>query len=213
MPTPHPDVRLRFVGVDQSVGFRVAMHEALEGRLVGRLDHLGLDLVRRAVLHADDRELAVGGAYLLHAPLLSRVHIRGLTAYVVLIDLDRPAELVLAVVPRLADAVEHVPRGLLRDAQVAVELHGRHALEVRADLVERYSPLAERQVGALHNRIGLDAEIASAVAAEEGHRLPALALVNRVAVAPRATDTVRPPLFDEPRLGGRLIAEVVDRVD
>ena len=72
------------------------------------------------------------------------MHIGSLAADVVLIDLDRPFELIIVGVPSLADAMEHMPSGLLGDAQVAVELHRRNALDVCADLVERYRPLRER---------------------------------------------------------------------
>ena len=65
----------------------------------------------------------------------------------------------------------------------------------------------------MHDRISLDAEITPTIAAEEGHRLPVLSLVDGIAVAPRATNPVRPTLFDEPSLGSRLIAEVSYRVD
>ena len=46
-------------------------------------------------------------------------------------------------VPRLADAVRHVPGGLLSDTQVTVQLHAGHAFEAGAVQVEPNGPLGE----------------------------------------------------------------------
>ena len=67
--------------------------------------------------------------------------------------------------------MNHVPSRLLRDAQIPVNLHARHALEVRAHEIESNDPLAEFQVTTVHGRPGLDAEILPAVGAPVGHRL------------------------------------------
>ena len=48
-------------------------------------------------------------------------HFGPLPAHVGLVDFERPV--VVIVIERLADALEHVPRGLLRDADVPVELN------------------------------------------------------------------------------------------
>ncbi len=49
-------------------------------------------------------------------------------------------ERIADLLPRLANAVCEIPRGLLADAQVAVELHRRNPLEVRRHQVDRGEP-------------------------------------------------------------------------
>jgi hypothetical protein len=64
-----------------------------------------------------------------------------------------------------------VPRRLLGDAKVAVQLHVGHALNVGREQVERQRPLTQWQLEIVHDRPGLDPEIPPAVATAEGHWL------------------------------------------
>ena len=48
--------------------------------------------------------------------------------------------------------MSHVPCRFLGDAQVAVQLHARHALEVGAVEIQGDCPFGERDVGILQDR-------------------------------------------------------------
>src|SRR5689334_772062 len=77
---------------------------------------------------------------------------------------------------RLTDAMEHEPRGLVGDADRAVQLVRRHALFARRHETERQHPLVERNVAAFHHRPGGDGERAVAVVAVVEARPVRLAL-------------------------------------
>ena len=64
---------------------------------------------------------------------------------------------------RLADAVSHVPRVLVGDAQLAMQLHRRQTLEVRGVEVDGYAPLRNRKFRVVHDRVGLDGEVLAAI--------------------------------------------------
>ena len=92
-----------------------------------------------------------------------------LAADVGLIDFDRPLELLTLNCPRLADPVFQVPRRLLGNAQVSVQLHAGRSLDVGRHDVDCQCPLAVSQLGTVHKAVRLDAEILAAIAATERH--------------------------------------------
>ena len=65
--------------------------------------------------------------------------------------------------------MDHVPRGLLGDPQVPVQLHRGHAFKVRGQQVYGYRPLLIAELGAVHDRVGLDREELTAISAVVGH--------------------------------------------
>ena len=129
-----------------------------------------------------------------------------------LINLDRAVVGPRSDVPHVADTVRHVPSGLLGDAQIPVQFHGRYALEVGAVEIEGNSPFRERDVGILQDRTSLDREILAAGVAVEGHGFPRLLPANAVALASRTPDTVWPSSCDEPFLSLEFSAEHLDGI-
>ena len=188
----------RIVGIDHRVRLGVALYEPLQCRRVGRFDNLTGDLAGVSVLHADDRRLADGSAP--GVQLLRLVLIPFLPADVCLIDLDRASELIARDGQGLTNAVRHVPCRLQSDTEVSVELHARHAFEVRHIEVEGNRPLVERDVGAMQDCTSLDGEVLAAISASEGLGLATGNHGYVQAATVRAGYTVRPALLDEPRL-------------
>ena len=114
----HPPIGPGIVGVDHRVRLGVALHKPLERRRVRCVDNLAGNLASVAVLHADHRRLPNGTAPSMEP--LGLMLVGFLAADVGLVHLDRPVELTAGRIEGLADAVRHVPGGLLRDPQVAV---------------------------------------------------------------------------------------------
>ena len=94
-----------------------------------------------------------------------------LASHVGLVHFDWPIKgtVIVAVVECLANALEHVPGGFLRDPDLQVQLHAGDALEAGQVQVDGVHPLAERQLRILQQRTGLDAEVGPAVRAPVGH--------------------------------------------
>ena len=130
-----------------------------------------------------------------------------------LIHFHRASELRRFGGPGFPDAVGHVPSGLLGNPQVPVQFHAGDALEVGGVEEERDGPLGEGEVGALHNRPGLDREILAAVLAVEGHGLAVGPLADVDAAAVGAGHPVRPALLDKPGFGLGLVAEGFNGLD
>ena len=154
------------------------------------------------ILHAGDGDLvrhrAAAGEELV--PLVA--HVLELAADERLVGFDRPEERGGAVgSPHLAEPVRQVPGGFLSDAEVAVELHARHALEVCRQQVHRDDPDLEPELARLHHGAGANAEPAPAVPAAERHRLVSAAGLDSRRPAPVAGDAVGPAPFDEEALG------------
>lgn len=204
------------IGVDLSVRRGVVGNEALQRRLVGFGNHLGIDLARLAVLRAHNRNLpdrtpTSSGQFL--ALALAVAHVAPLAAHVGFINLNRPRERdqgVLVVRPSLADALRQITSRLLRHFQIAAQLHGRNRLEVGRKLVDRDKPDLEAQLGALRQRSGLHGEILAAVAAAIGLRLARLD-VERPALW--AAHALGPSLLDKPLFGGLVVREHLEQLD
>ena len=91
------------------------------------VDDAGRYLIRRPILRTDDCGLAdrpaPGARHLLP---LGVAHVLALPAHVRLVNLDRPVKGRAAARlrhPGFPDAVQHEPRGLLRNLEVPMELH------------------------------------------------------------------------------------------
>ncbi len=162
---------------------------------------------RRSVRVLDylDRRLADRTASGVEA--LTLVLVPFLAAHVGLVHLYRATEQTLVRLPSLADAVGQVPSGLLGDAEVPVELHAGHTLEVGTHEIGREAPLAEGEVRSLHDRAGLYREVLVAVAAAEGLGLAGGALLDVQRAAFYAGDTVGPPSGDELALDRSFVRE------
>ncbi len=123
------DVGLRFVRIDSGICVGVGAHERLERSPVSGFDCFGYDVPALALFDRHYRRFAHRAA--------SRIEFLGLmlvalfTADIRFVHFHFPAERSRVGVPSLADAVKHVPCGLLSHVDVAVQLHGRYALEVR----------------------------------------------------------------------------------
>ena len=118
-------------------------------------------------------------------------------------ELPLTGERIADLLPRLANAVCEIPRGLLADAQVAVELHRRNPLEVRRHQVDRGEPCSIAERRALHHRPGLEREHAPlrAVAAPMRHGRMRDAALDIARAAVPAVRPIRPALRREPCLG------------
>ena len=152
------------------------------------------------VADADHRGLATRAAP--DVQPLAGVLVAFLAADERLVDLDRAGEDALVILERLVDAVAQVPGGLLRDPEVAPELHAGDALDAGRHQVDGERPLAEPEIRGLHDGSGLDREILPARPAPEWLRLARRARLHVVGIAARAPDAVRPADRDDPLLSG-----------
>jgi hypothetical protein len=66
---------------------------------------------------------------------------------------------------RLADAVHHEPSGFVAATHHAVHLKRGHALFAAVQQIDRHAPFAERDFGALANRVDRNGELLAAVIA------------------------------------------------
>ena len=170
-----PDVGRFAVRVDRcSLDVSGARHEALERCRVGGGYHAGADLSRRPILAADER----------------------------LIGLYRAYERRVLALPRFPDAVRQMPRRLLRDVEIAVQLHAGRALESGRQQVDGDGPHTVSEVAVCHRRPGLGREELAAVAAAERHARVRCLGRHVDGAAVRATDlAVRPASLNDPLLG------------
>ena len=184
------------VGVDRGAFGHVRLDEWNQRRRVGRFHNVCADVVGSPILRANHGRLAnrttsrVG-----QRRALGVAHVPSLAAEVRLVHFDRPgvpAAAAVAADPRLADAVQHEPCGRLRDTQIAVQLHARHALEARQAEIDGDGPLAQRDVRSRDGRSSSDAEVTPAIGAPvrhglavwDFHGLPAPALPAAAATTP-----------------------------
>lgn len=144
MRSGHPLVGRCLVGIDRGVFRRVLHDEVLQRGTVGAGNHLGPDLLRLAVLRTDHGFLAhraASGPRQLFA--LGVGHVLPLAVDVRLIDLDGTDKVAAVNRQRVTDAVGHEPCALLRDAKIAMQLHGRYALQGSGAKVDADGPLAK----------------------------------------------------------------------
>lgn len=173
---------------------------------VGPVHRLGGDAIGVAVLRSDDGGLADRAAA--GAKLLRVVLVLLLAAHVGFVHLDGTGEGVRRARLRfcgLAQAMEHEPRGLLRDLQVAVEFHAGYALEVRRVEVDAGGPDAQLQLAAFHDTAGADAELrlpARLAAVLASMRLRRMRGSNDIGtVASRAANAFWPAHLPQPLTG------------
>ena len=182
----HPSICRRVVRVDGRSGLDMLADEALERSAVRALDDFGPDLVAITILHADYRRLADRATALVHRLALLDAHVPPFAAEIGLVDFHRPVEILVVVFrPGFPDAMQHEPRGRLRHADVALQLHGRYRLEVRQAQVDRNRPLPQRDVRPRDRCARADGEVGPAIRAPIGHRLRVrnLASAGRSALA------------------------------
>ena len=126
-PPPKPIVRRRFVSIDIRVRRSSRVCEALQAMLVRPFQDIGFDLLALALFHADHRQLAVRAAPC--AEPLVGMFVAFLAADIGFIGFYIAAELKPEprIFPHFADAVRHMPRGPLRNAQVPMQFHAADA--------------------------------------------------------------------------------------
>ena len=100
-----------------------------------------------------------------------------------------------------------MPRGLLRDSQVAMQLHRAHALQTGGNEINGYRPVLVTDMRAVHDRVDPDGEVAPAGPAEMRLTPVLSSLIHVRPVAVRAADSLRPPVLDEPFLGRAVVGE------
>src|SRR5262249_31355282 len=146
-------------------------------------------------------------------PTTSGRHVAGLAADVGFVHFDVAAELPAAVGVVLhgePNALQHEPRGLLRNANRARDLVAADAVLAVGTHPHRRQPLVEAEGAVFKDGSSLQGELALLVA---GLALPSVARcheVHLVAAAGRAGDPVRPTASDKelPAVVG--ISEVLD---
>jgi len=161
----------RVIGVEPGNAHHAVLDEGLKRQERGVVDHARAHLVGPPILHAGDDALAIVVAIPRGLALL-RVHVLELAADKGLVGLSSAEERRPLPFLCLADAVRQIPGRFLIDAEIAVQLHRRNALEARRHQIDRDGPglVAERR--ALHDRPALEREHAPlrAVAAAVRHR-------------------------------------------
>ena len=167
--------------------------------------------IAATLLGTHNRRLADGSATGLE--FLRFVLVPLLASAVNLVDLDDAAERRLAVPEHLADSLEHVPCGLLRDAQLAMQLHAGDPLDVGRRHVERNSPCLIAELAGLHDRSLADAEPLAAVLAGVRHGRMGRAMSVVAGTAVRAGRPVLPAQFLKPPFRRRVVRELVKQLD
>ena len=197
-----PAVRHQVIGVVLGSDTCSGRDEANEVAWLAVIDHRGADPVGLSVLDPGHHRLPPGATA--HAQPVALVLVLLFPAEVRLICLDRTLELLqLQHRPRLADPVSQVPRALLRDTEVPMQLHRRHPLQGGEHQVQRDRPHLVAEVGGLHHCADLHAEPLRAplLTAPVRHRLVSGAGLDVVRTAVRAgRPPVRPALLSEPLL-------------
>ena len=205
------------VGVDDGAGGCVVCDEALERFAVYLIDDFRPDLIRLAVLDAGDEALGdlVNAAAARQLLTLTAVHVLRLAADECFVRLNWSLKLHPPAGERFAETVRQVPRRPLRDVQLAVQLHAADALQVRRHEVDGDGPSLESELAALEHSAGPDAEPfpAAFLAAAVRHRLVLRADQDALRSAVVAADASRPAGADEPRLGGGVVGEQLEKVD
>ena len=216
MVVGHAPVDDIIVGVDPGLRRRPFGNEAVQGPLVGRLDNGGTHPVGGAVARAGDNRLADRPAAL-EGLALAPGHVLAQTAHINLVDLDRTRHAGGCPGPGLAQPLGQEVRRFLGDAEVAVQLHARYALERRRPEIDRDGPFLQTDPGTVHHRPAAHAEIAPAPAAPIGQR-PARrnrAQLSRAA-AQRAMGRLAgraPTPFLEPALRRRIVRKHLEQLN
>src|SRR5215213_9262003 len=206
-----PRVRGEFVGHDARAGFDALAHDALQGGLVNTANGPRVDLAL-ALDKPDD-----GGLSRRDAPALPLA----LAADVRLVNFDGVGQLKgLCDAEGVADAVQHVPRALLRDTQVFGELAGRNTLLVRSEdeslrpcgFVDEHALAAASAYEVAGQRADSRADHGQA----RGHRV--VYLLEAVAAAVRGRAHGRPRAradahADQRRLRGGVLPDSVDALN
>ena len=108
--------------------------------------------------------------------------------------------------------MEHEPSGLLRDAELPVQLHGRDTLEVRHEQIDSDRPQSIRNPRPLHDRSHLHCEhrlgfSRTAIPTAMRHRLVRDSGLHVERATLRAVRAMWPTAFGNPRIGLLLGAE------
>ena len=118
----------------------------------------------------------------------------------------------LLLIPRLTKSVRQVPRRLLRDAQVSMELDARNSLGVGVEEIDGNRPGLVAKIRAVHHGICLDREELVAATTTIWHLGVSGACLDVGVTAIGAGNTVRPALFDKPRFRGGIIGELSQKL-
>jgi len=197
------------VSVEGRASFDVLLHFGLESGLLSVGNHGSADLAA-TLKNAHDGNLIFGAGASDAAGLLRKMHIAGLTADERLIRFNFARELDRRVlVHGGANAVEHMPRGFLGDADGAGEFARANTVLAVSEKPVSAHPLIETESGVLKDRSDLQAELLFAPIA-----LPYAPGFNEgvlLGAATRARDnTIRPAKIQGALKGAVTIAEVND---
>ena len=186
------------------------MHEPLQAGAGLAVGDGRADLLRLAVLGPDDDNLLR-----LLVPAVT-VHVLVLAADVRLVNLDRAGE--SGIVSRDQGGpqpVREMPRALLRDTQLAVQLHRADTLEVHGHQVARDGPHLEAELAGLHDSPRPHAEALAAIllATAVRHRLVLRANQHVGGAAVVAGNAIGPASLDEPVLSSLVVREEPEQLD
>ena len=170
----------------------------------------GGDALGPPVLHADHGGLPDWPASGSGERLARRVvHVPAFAAEVRFVHFDRAMKHRAILRQRRSEPMRQEPRGLLRDAEVAVQLHAGHALETGHHLKRGDDPVLIADLRAFHDRAGLDAEELRArlLSTPERHGRVLRASLDVHRSAAGTAHAIRPTLLDEPLFGSRVVGE------
>lgn len=209
-----PVVGLERVGEDARARLDMLADTALEFMLPASLDDMGTDL--RTVFAMPGQEAHDGGlphpAGPLDDPLpLRLVHVAGLPADEGFVYLNLAVHLLEGIgLHREPDALEHVPRGLLSDADRAAQFVAGHAVLAVQQHPHGREPLGQRKGRILEDRAELDRELLPAVLAlPDAAGLQEVMLVYHAATGANLL-TIRPADVGDERQRNIFIREVAD---
>ena len=175
-----------------SVEGRAEVHRAhdfaLHTLLIGALHEDCLGAPATLAHSVDGRFTRAAGSGM---QFLSLVLVTFLAADEGLINFDDALQVSEVVSASFAQALQHKPRGLLRDPDFLRQLHGRDALARGDEQVHCVNPLVQRNVRALEDRTGANREIFLALIAAI-----VAALANGFGHPVRSTGTLAPSAKD-----------------
>ena len=108
--------------------------------------------------------------------------------------------------------MDQVLGGGLADAEVAMQFHGRDALEAGRQQVDGHGPGAVAELGVIHQGAGLGREVFAALAAAVGLGLARGPGLDVAGAAGRPAHAVRPEDRREPALGAVAVGKRVHQL-
>ena len=195
------------VGRDGRAGDDIGVNEDVQGGGIGPLDH-SRDCFAFALESTDDRDLASGAGAVLGVAL---VPVGSLAVDIGFVGLNVPVHLLNgAEAHRQTDAMVHVPRALLRDAERPGHFVGAYPVLAVSDHPDCDKPLVEREGAILENRADLGGELLARVLFLALPKAAGRDKTNVRATARRAVNAFRPTKLDHVCEGHVRVCEVPD---